>query len=99
MRILAVALIVTVLTACGSGKKPDEQAFLKSLDSAKTQGPSIDEEVINSILQQIPSPLEISVPLVNDWLHGLTVSNFFSSTTPRTHFRLNAFRFARSNAA
>jgi hypothetical protein len=63
MRILAVGLIVAMLTACGSGKKPDEQAFLNSLDSAKTQGPSIDEDVISSILQQIPSPLEISVLL------------------------------------
>ena len=63
MRILAVGLIVAMLTACGSGKKPDEQAFLNSLDSAKNMGPSIDEEVINSILQQIPSPLEISVLL------------------------------------
>jgi hypothetical protein len=63
MRILAVGLIVAILTSCGSGKKPDEQAFLNSLDSAKTQGPSIDEEVISSILQQIPSPLEISVLL------------------------------------
>src|SRR5258706_12415467 len=63
MRILAVGLIAAMLTACGSGKKPDEQAFLNSLDSAKSQGPSIDEEVINSILQQIPSPLEISVLL------------------------------------
>ena len=63
MRILAVGLIVAMLTACGSGKKPDEQAFLNSLDSAKNTGPSIDEEVINSILQQIPSPLEISVLL------------------------------------
>src|SRR5882724_1041706 len=63
MRILAVGLIAAILTACGSGKKPDEQAFLNSLDSAKSQGPSIDEEVINSILQQIPSPLEISVLL------------------------------------
>jgi hypothetical protein len=63
MRILAVGLIAAMLTACGSGKKPDEQAFLNSLDSAKNLGPSIDEEVINSILQQIPSPLEISVLL------------------------------------
>ncbi len=63
MRILAAGLIVTMLTACSSGKKPDEQAFLNSLDSAKSQEPSIDEEVISSILQQIPSPLEISVLL------------------------------------
>jgi hypothetical protein len=62
MKLLPIALIALFLTACGSGKKPDEQAFLNSLDSAKS-GPTIDEEVINSILQQIPSPLEISVLL------------------------------------
>jgi hypothetical protein len=62
MKLLLIGLIALFLTACGSGKKPDEQAFLNSLDSAKG-GPTIDEEVINSILQQIPSPLEISVLL------------------------------------
>lgn len=62
MRILLTVLMVAFLVACGS-KKPDEQAFLNSLDSAKSTGPTIDEEVISSILQQIPSPLEISVLL------------------------------------
>jgi len=62
MKVLLASLFALFLTACGSGKKPDEQAFLNSLDSAKS-GPTIDEEVINSILQQIPSPLEISVLL------------------------------------
>ncbi len=62
MRILSVALAL-FLMSCGSGKKPDEQAFENSLDSALNQGPSIDEEVISSILDQIPSPLEISVLL------------------------------------
>ncbi len=63
MRIVMIGLMAAVLlAACGKGKKPDEQAFLNSLDSAK-KGPSIDEEVISSILQQIPSPLEISVLL------------------------------------
>jgi hypothetical protein len=62
MKLLLIGLLALFLTACGSGKKPDEQAFLNSLDSAKS-GPTIDEEVINSILQQIPSPLEISVLL------------------------------------
>ena len=63
MRILLVVFAAVVLVACGSGKKPDEKAFLESLDSAKNSGPSIDQEVINSVLQQIPSPLEISVLL------------------------------------
>jgi hypothetical protein len=62
MRVFLISLLALFLTACGTSKKPDEQAFLNSLDSAKS-GPTIDEEVINSILQQIPSPLEISVLL------------------------------------
>ena len=63
MRYLILAFFAASLIACSSGKKPDEQAFLNSLDSAQNQGPTIDEEVISSILQQIPSPLEISVLL------------------------------------
>ncbi len=63
MRILIIGFLAAVLlAACGKSKKPDEQAFLNSLDSAK-KGPSIDEEVISSILNEIPSPLEISVLL------------------------------------
>lgn len=59
-----LALIVSVLFfACNSGKKPDEKAFLESLDSTAVEGPEISEEVISSIIQQIPSPLEISVLL------------------------------------
>ena len=63
MRILLVVFVAVILVACGSGKKPDEKAFLESLDSAKNLGPTIDQEVINSVLQRIPSPLEISVLL------------------------------------
>jgi hypothetical protein len=62
MRLVAIGFVALFLAACGSSKKPDENAFLQSLDSAKS-GPTIDEEVISSILQQIPSPLEISVLL------------------------------------
>ncbi len=62
MRILTLFLAVFVL-ACNSSKKPDEQAFLESLDSTKIEGPAISGEVISSIIQQIPSPLEISVLL------------------------------------
>lgn len=63
MRILSVALVAMFLLSCSSGKKPDEQAFEDSLDSTLNQGSTIDEEVIGSILDQIPSPLEISVLL------------------------------------
>src|SRR6187551_2581735 len=64
MRLLSIGLCLAILlSACGSGKKTNEQAFLEGLDSAKTEGPTISEEVIGDILQQIPSPLEISVLL------------------------------------
>ena len=63
MRIIITGFILAILTACGSGKKSDEQAFLEQLDSAKQEGPTISEEVIGDILQQIPSPLEISMLL------------------------------------
>jgi hypothetical protein len=63
MRILLIGFILAIFTACGSGKKTDEQAFLEGLDSAKAEGPTISEEVIGDILQGIPQPLEISVML------------------------------------
>jgi hypothetical protein len=65
MRILStgLALVLLLLSSCGSGKKSDEQDFMAGLDSAKAEGPTISEEVIGSILEQIPSPLEISVLL------------------------------------
>lgn len=50
---------------CTSGKKPDEQAFLSEIDNTVKQEASVDGEVIGSILQQIPSPLEISYLLKN----------------------------------
>jgi len=63
MKLVKLTLIVALLTACSSGKKADEQAFMESLDSTQAQGPTISEAVIGDILQQIPSPLEISVLL------------------------------------
>jgi len=63
MKFLKFGLLIALLSACGGGKQPDEKAFLESLDSTKTTGPSISEEVIDGILDQIPSPLEISVLL------------------------------------
>jgi hypothetical protein len=52
------------MMACGESKtKSEEQAFLESLDSAEAAQPEISEEVISDIMQQIPSPLEISVLL------------------------------------
>jgi hypothetical protein len=63
MKVVKTAFLLTILTACGSGGKTDEQAMLNSLDSAGSQGPHISEAVIGDLLQEIPSPLEISVLL------------------------------------
>jgi hypothetical protein len=62
MKYVLAGVFAAIFIACGSGKKPDEQAFLNSLDSANSST-TIDEQVIESILQQIPSPIEISVLL------------------------------------
>jgi hypothetical protein len=63
MKVVKTAFLLAILTACGSGGKTDEQAMLNSLDSAGAQGPHISEGVIDDLLQEIPSPLEISVLL------------------------------------
>ena len=86
MRIVMIGVVAAaLLAACGKGKKPDEQAFLNSLDSAK-KGPSINEEVIGSILQQIPSPLEISVLLKESG----TKYNFVLLNTPDNLSKYNS---------
>ncbi|HZY78759.1 MAG TPA: hypothetical protein VFE50_04500 [Cyclobacteriaceae bacterium] len=64
MKAIIVAIATaSLLWACTSNSKPDDQAFLASLDSANANAPVIDEQVITSILEQIPSPLETSVQL------------------------------------
>src|SRR6187551_173115 len=63
MRIVLIGFILALFTACGSGKKTDEQAFLEDLDSTKVEGPAISEEAIGVILEQIPSPLKIAMLL------------------------------------
>ncbi len=62
MKIFVIGVLTAVLVSCSSEKKPDDQEFLKSLEATE-QKTGIDEEVINAILDQIPSPLEISVLL------------------------------------
>jgi hypothetical protein len=54
-----IALALTLIS-CGQQKKTDEQDFQSQLDSAQDTGPKIDEDLVNGILQQIPSPLEIA---------------------------------------
>ena len=62
MRILGLIAIVLFFSSCGDNKAKDED-FLQSLDSAANADVTVDTEAINSILQQLPSPLEISMML------------------------------------
>ena len=63
MRKISYSLVVFLLCACGSGKDATEQAIQESVDSIQVETPEISEDVIADIIQQIPSPLEISVLL------------------------------------
>ena len=60
MRIVLAVVLAGTLVSCGGGKKPDDQAFLNSLDSGKNAGATVNEQVLSKVLQEIPSPLEIS---------------------------------------
>ncbi|MEM6841903.1 MAG: hypothetical protein AAF632_06735 [Bacteroidota bacterium] len=60
---LLIGAGLLLLWSCDSGSQIDEQAFLDSLQTAESNSPVISEEVLESILQQIPSPLEIAVLL------------------------------------
>ncbi len=51
---------VLILFSCDSKKKPSADEISGVLDSVKIEEPAISEEVISDIIQQIPSPLEIS---------------------------------------
>ena len=53
-------LLIVGITACQSTRHEEEQAFLDSLESVSMKHPEISQEVISDIIQQIPSPLEIS---------------------------------------
>lgn len=63
MRNLCFSLALLLLYACGPNKDAAEQAILDSVDSIAVETPEISDEVIADIIQQIPSPLEISVLL------------------------------------
>ncbi len=60
MRKFSLLFLVIVFYACESGRKSDEQAFLDSLQNLTMNDPKISEDVIADIMQQLPSPLEIS---------------------------------------
>ena len=61
--LLSLGILSFSIWSCESDTKLNEQAFLDSLNTVTEEGPVISDEVLESILQQIPSPLEISVLL------------------------------------
>jgi hypothetical protein len=61
--LLSLGILSLSVLSCESDSKLNEQAFLDSLNTAAEEKPVISDEVLESILQQIPSPLEISVLL------------------------------------
>lgn len=63
MKQILLSIFLVAMFACGADKKPNEQAFLESLEKQEEAGPTISNEVLESIVQQIPSPLEVSVLL------------------------------------
>jgi len=58
-KLLFIAVLAGTF-ACNSSKKSDEQALLDSLEQQAFKAPALSEDVISDIMQQIPSPLEIS---------------------------------------
>lgn len=63
MKKVYILLLIVLLSACKSENSINEEQFQKSLDSLNTSMPVIDEEAVKNILDQIPSPLEISMLL------------------------------------
>lgn len=63
MKKLYIGLMALVLIACDSGKKPSSADIENAIKDIKVEEPEISQEVISDIIQQIPSPLEISVLL------------------------------------
>lgn len=53
-------LLPLILLSCQSDQKATDEEFAQRLESSQLSGPSIDKELVTSILQRIPSPLEIS---------------------------------------
>lgn len=65
MRFLMVMSVASLLWSCGSNVKQDEQEFQSQLqsDSVGHVNPGIDDAFVEGILQQIPSPIEVSTLL------------------------------------
>ena len=84
-------LIVLVLFACGSKKKAGEEAFLEGLDSTKIAQPAISDEVMTDVMQQIPSPLEISMVLKES---GTSYNRGILNSTDNTELYISDYQRA-----
>lgn len=63
MKTFCLILFLAILFSCTSKNDVHEEAFVNSMDSLESGITAIDEETVRSILEQIPSPLEISMLL------------------------------------
>lgn len=76
--LLSLGILSFSIWSCESDTKLNEQAFLDSLNTASEEKPVISDEVLESIFQQIPSPLEISVLLKES---GINYNERFLNST------------------
>lgn len=76
--LLSLGILSFSIWSCESDTKLNEQAFLDSLNTASEEKPIISDEVLESIFQQIPSPLEISVLLKES---GINYNESFLNST------------------
>ncbi|MEM7550001.1 MAG: hypothetical protein AAF363_10010 [Bacteroidota bacterium] len=89
-RLICAFALLILISSCGSNRKSAEQALLDQVDSTSLTDTGISEEVISDIIQQIPSPLEISVLLKevgteydNDILNAASNTSKYNSNYKR----------------
>jgi hypothetical protein len=99
--LLGLFVIVTFLASCDSKKKPSADEISGVLDSVKIEEPSISEDVISDIIQQIPSPLEISTLLKEsetkydkEYLNDPEKISDYNSNYKKAYVEANAERLA-----
>lgn len=63
MKFFLIIAVSVLIISCGGRKSPNEEDFLSTLDSTSNSESTLNQEMINTILQQIPAPLEISMML------------------------------------
>lgn len=80
-----------LLLGCDTTKGPSEEAYHASIDTTSASKPEIPEEVIGDIIQQIPSPLEISVLLKES---GTNYDNGFLNPAVNSSLYSNNFKQA-----